>query len=186
MTEMTHGGARKGAGRKPSYGEPTKAMRIPLSQTKKVKTMLSHATHHTDIVYPALNPIDVSVPVALSRVPAGLPAAADDDVERYMDLNKHLIRTPLSTFMWYVTGDSMRDAGILSGDMVIVDRSLEAQHNNIVIAEVNGEPTIKKLHYKDDIIELRPENPDYPVITFSDHDAMNIWGVVRSVIRDMM
>ncbi len=184
MTQYTHGGARKGAGRKSAYGEPTKTMRIPLSQTNKVKMMLSHASHHPDILYPALNPVEVSLPVALSRVPAGLPAAADDAVERYMDLNKHLVRSPLSTFMWYVTGESMRDAGILSGDMVIVDRALEAQHHNIVIAEVNGEPTIKRLHNKDGVIELRPENPDYPVITFSDYDAMNIWGVVRSVIRD--
>ncbi len=76
---------------------------------------------------------------------AGFPSPGDDYIDRYLDLNQQLVQHPAATFIVIATGDSMTDVGIHSGDMLIVDKSLEAQHGKIVIATVNGELTVKRL-----------------------------------------
>ena len=77
----------------------------------------------------------------------------------------------------------MKDIGILDGDQVTVDRSIEARHGHIVIAVVNQEYTIKKLYRRGGITELRPENPAYAPIRFAEHDELQVWGVVTGVLR---
>lgn len=119
----------------------------------------------------------------VQRVPAGFPSPADDYVEKRLDINEHLIRHPAATFLFDVTGDSMINAGILDGDKVVVDRSVEPAHRQIVVALVRGERTLKRLFRRGSRVELRPENPDFKPIVFKDGDELEIWGVVVGVVR---
>ena len=102
------------------------------------------------------------IPLVSSSVPAGFPSPADDYIEGQLDLNEHFIRNPSSTFCVRVTGESMKDAGILPQDILIVDRSLDWKDGSIVIAVVDGELTVKRLFQQRGHVALVPENPDYP------------------------
>ena len=117
------------------------------------------------------------------RVSAGFPSPAGDYVEESLDLNQYLIHNKPATFMFAVKGDSMINASITEGDKVIVDRSLKAKHNDIVIAVVDTEYTIKRLYKSQGLIELRPENPSYKPIRFNEGSELQIWGVVVGVVR---
>jgi DNA polymerase V len=123
----------------------------------------------------------VRVPFFGSRVQAGFPSPADDFVEEYLDLNRLLVRHREATFFVRVAGDSMIGAGIHSGDILVVDRSLEAMSGKIVIAIVDGELTVKRLYIHEGSILLKPENPDYPDIPVT--AGLEVWGVVTSVIH---
>ena len=79
----------------------------------------------------------------------------------------------------------MIGAGIIDGDILVVDRSLEATHNAIVIAIVDGEPTVNILYWQDSEIELRPKNPDYPAIEISEANNLKIWGIVTGVLSKL-
>lgn len=85
------------------------------------------------------------LPVFLGRLPAGFPSPADDYIEGKLDLNRHLIKHPAATFFVRVTGNSMTGAGIHSGDLLIVDRSLEPTDGHVVVAVLDGELTVKRL-----------------------------------------
>jgi len=122
-------------------------------------------------------------PLFLSRVPAGFPSPADDYIEGKLDLNKHLIKHPAATFFVRVIGDSMVEAGIYSGDLLIVDRALEAVDNNIVVAILNGELTVKRMKHVHGQLFLVPENKDYSPIHVLEESDFEIWGVVSSVIH---
>ncbi len=122
------------------------------------------------------------IPLFLSEVAAGFPSPADDYIDKKMDLNEHLIKHPAATFFVRAYGDSMRDANITSGDILIVDRSLDAVHNSIVIAVLNGELTVKRLKQKDRKLYLVPENPDYPELEVTEESSFEIWGVVTYII----
>jgi len=117
------------------------------------------------------------------RISAGFPSPAGDYAEDGLDLNHYLVQNKPATFMFTVRGESMIVAGIHHGDKVIVDRALKPKHKDIVVAVVNGEYTIKRLYKYKGLIELRPENPDYPNITFSEGHELQIWGVVIGVVR---
>lgn len=175
-----HGGRRDGAGRKPRFTEPTTSIRVPVSAVPMIRDWLDHG-HKVQI--PADPPMALARPLFGTSVSAGFPSPADDYVEGQLDLNAHFIRHPAATFFVRVTGDSMRDAGILAGDILIVDRALNAGHGSIVIAVVDQELTVKRLYRKDNRVELHPENPDYPVIRFAHDSALTIWGVVCGVTR---
>jgi len=114
---------------------------------------------------------------------AGFPSPAADYAADGLDLNSYLIQNKPATFMFTVRGESMIVAGIHHGDKVVVDRALKPKHKDIVVAVVNGEYTIKRLYKHKGLIELRPENPDYPNITFSEGHELQIWGVVIGVVR---
>ena len=98
-------------------------------------------------------------------------------------MNEHLIKHPAATFVVKVDGDSMIGAGIYSGDLLVVDRSLEAQSGHIVVAVVNGELTVKRLVIERKRARLVPENPAYKPIEIKDGLELVIWGVVAHVIR---
>ena len=117
------------------------------------------------------------------RISAGFPSPAGDYAEDGLDLNNYLVQNKPATFMFTVRGESMIDAGICDADKVVVDRALKAKHNDIVVAVVNGEYTIKRLYKYRGRIELRPENPNYQPITFSEGNELQIWGVVVGVVR---
>jgi len=126
---------------------------------------------------------DLSLPLYLAVVPAGFPSPADDFIDKQLDLNEHLVRHPEATFFVRVVGDSMRDAGITDGDILVVDRALEARNNRIVIAALNGELTVKRIRTSGGRLFLVPEHPDYEPIEIDSEASFEIWGVVSYVIH---
>ena len=118
-------------------------------------------------------------------IPAGFPSPAQDYVDGILDLNKELIQHPAATFYARVVGDSMYP-GIKDGDLLVVDRSLEAFDNCIAVCCLNNEFTIKRvdLSNKDKgFIRLVPDNPKYEPITVTEDDKFILWGVGRYVIH---
>jgi DNA polymerase V len=125
------------------------------------------------------------LPLYLSRIKAGFPSAADDYLDRKLDLNEFLIKHPASTFFVKVKGESMTGAGISSGDILIVDRSLEAKDGKVVVVILNGEFTVKRLQKKKDRVCLLAENPHYGPIEVKQGMDFEIWGVVLHVIHSV-
>ncbi len=126
---------------------------------------------------------NLSLPLFGHKVRAGFPSPADDYVEAWLDLNEHLVEHKDATFFVRATGDSMTGAGIQEGNLLVVDRALEAKHHDIVIAVVDGEMTVKRLDKQRGRIRLLAENPAYEPIEFQDGQELTIWGVVTSVIQ---
>jgi len=124
-------------------------------------------------------------PLFLSGVSAGFPSPADDYLDRKLDLNEHLVKNPAATFFVRVAGDSMTGAGINDNDILVVDRSLEPANNNIVIAVVNGELTVKRLIKNRGCCRLIAENPDYPPLDIGEEMELEIWGVVTFAIHSL-
>jgi DNA polymerase V len=122
-------------------------------------------------------------PLVTARVSAGFPSPADDYIEGQLDLNKHLIPHPAATFFVRVAGDSMIDAGIHNGDLLIVDRSLEPKDKNVIIAIINGELTVKRIRIRRKKLTLEPENKDYPSLQVEPGCNFEVWGVVTHVIH---
>ncbi len=126
------------------------------------------------------------LPLFLTPVKAGFPSPAEDFVEGKLDLNEHLIRHPAATFFVRVNGDSMKGAGICPGDILIVDRSLEAESGRIIIAVINGEFTVKRLARKNQDIYLEAEHPNYPPIHIEKDWDFQVWGVVTYIIHQAL
>ena len=120
----------------------------------------------------------------LSPVPAGFPSPAADYVDKSLDLNEILIKNKVATFLVRALGDSMVDAGIFSGDILIVDKSITPSNKNIVVAILNGEFTVKRFIRDSNKIFLQPENKKYRNIEISNEDDFKIWGVVTFVIHN--
>ncbi|BAK76485.1 peptidase S24 and S26 domain protein [Pseudogulbenkiania sp. NH8B] len=135
---------------------------------------------------PASDPPSLALPVYGSRVPAGFPSPADDYLETALDLNQYLIEDAAATFMVRVSGDSMLGAGISDGDVLVVDRSIPPAHGQIVLAAVDGEFTVKRLHKRSDRVALLPENPAYPPIELHNGQELQVWGVVTGCIKKFL
>ena len=131
-----------------------------------------------ELIPMASSPLICVRPLYAQRVSAGFPSPADGYVEKGLDLNTYLVRNQVATFFFRVSGDSMIDARIHDGDMVVVDRSITPKHRSIVLAVVNQEYTVKRLYRRAGVIELRPENPAYQPIRFGDDETLEVWGVV--------
>lgn len=125
------------------------------------------------------------LPLFLSRVRAGFPSPADDYLDKKLDLNEFLVKHPAATFLVKVKGDSMIKAGITSGDILVVDRSLEPKDKKIVVAVVNGEFTVKRVSKKRDKLFLVSENEAYAPIEIKEGTDFEIWGVVLHVIHSV-
>ena len=123
------------------------------------------------------------VPLFLCSVPAGFPSPAVDYTDTGLDLNEYLIQRRVATFFFRIRGESMRDIGILDGDIAVVDRSLEARHNNIVVAAVDGQYTIKRLYRRGTKVELHAENPEFKPIKINSESTLEIWGIVTGIVR---
>lgn len=123
------------------------------------------------------------LPLFLSRVRAGFPSPADDYVERQLDLHDYLIQRPASTFFVRVEGDSMTEAGIHSGDLLVVDRAIEATDGSIVVAALDGDLTVKRLVLEGARAYLAPEHPGRDRIEITGGRELVIWGVVLHVIH---
>lgn len=182
-----HGGARAGAGRKALFKESTRPMRIPLSRIESVRAFLMATTFPEPPIEPlplqqSASPLEL--PVFATGVRAGFPSPADDHAEPGLDLNT-LVENRASTFCALAEGDSMQDLGILDGDLMIVDRSLTPRHDDVVVADMHGSFTVKRLVRKAQGDFLMPANPDYPPIPIQEGDEVRIWGVVIRVIHDL-
>ncbi|WP_437610777.1 translesion error-prone DNA polymerase V autoproteolytic subunit [Erwinia sp. V71] len=129
---------------------------------------------------PAMQPL----PLFLEKVPCGFPSPAADYVEKALDLNELCVRHPSATYFVWVTGDSMIDAGISDGDMLVVDSSLQAKHGSIVVAAVDGEFTVKKLLLGQSP-QLMPMNRAYMPILLDMEQGLDVFGVVTFVIKNI-
>ena len=117
---------------------------------------------------------------------AGFPSPGEDLEGSPLDTNELLVRNPSATFFMRVSGQSMRDAGIYEGDIVVVDKSVAAKNGDTVVAVVNGDYTLKKLGIsKGSQPRLIPANSDFSELELSGNDEMSVWGVVTFVIRSM-
>ncbi|WP_194767016.1 LexA family protein [Tamlana sp. I1] len=126
---------------------------------------------------------ELELPFVDSGISAGFPSPADDFLDINIDLNKHLIKNPSTTFYGKVKGNSMIDAGIHDGDLLIIDKSLEPRDNKIAICFVDGEFTVKRIKIEKEIIWLIAENKDYPPIKVTKDNDFIIWGIVINVIK---
>ena len=123
------------------------------------------------------------IPFFESTVSAGFPSPADDYTEISLDLNKHLIKHPSATFYARVKGDSMINAGINDGDLLVVDRALDIYDNCIAVCIIDGEFTVKRLKKQLNKILLIPENESYKTIEVSEFNDFEVWGIVAYVIH---
>lgn len=124
-----------------------------------------------------------ALPLFISPVAAGFPSPAEDYQDRKLDLNDLLIKRPSSTFFVRVSGPSMTGAGIFDGDLLVVDRSVTATDNKIVIAVVNGEFTVKRIRKKGERIFLQPENASFKAMEILPGMDFTVWGVVMYCIH---
>ncbi|VTP16088.1 LexA repressor [Phytobacter ursingii] len=124
----------------------------------------------------------VALPLFSDLVPCGFPSPAADYVEQRIDLNELLIHHPSATYFVKAAGDSMVEAGISDGDLLVVDSSRTAQHGDIVIAAVDGEFTVKRLQLRPNI-QLNPMNSAYSPIRIQSEDVLDIFGVVTFIIK---
>jgi len=134
-----------------------------------------------DFFKPIIKP-NQTVPLFSEAVKAGFPSPASDYVEKSLDLNDLCINHPAATYFVRAAGDSMIDAGIHPGDVMVVDRSLKAKHDDIVIAMLSGEFTVKQLALTP-VVRLIPRNSNYQPIELQPGDELEVFGVVTFVIH---
>lgn len=127
--------------------------------------------------------ITVEIPLISLGISAGFPSPADDFLDLNIDLNKHLIKNPSTTFFGRVSGSSMIEAGISDGDLLIIDKSIEPKSGQIAVCFIDGEFTIKRIKKEKDCIWLLPENKDYKPIRVTEENDFLIWGVVINSIK---
>lgn len=130
-----------------------------------------------------LQPEELLPKMSQEGVHAGFPSPATDYMTQAIDLNKELVRHPAATFYGRVIGDSMIDAGVEEGDILVIDKALEARDGNMAVCFVDGEFTLKYLKIHDAGITLIPANEKYPVIEVREGTDFKIWGVVTYVIK---
>lgn len=169
---MSKGGKRARAGRPKGstmYGEPTERIRVPVSMVAEIKQFA--ATR------------GMTLPLYSDRVQAGYPSAAEAHVDERVDLNSYLVQHPEKTFLVHAAGDSMIDAGIRDGDLLVVDSSIKPAHGKIVVAALDGAVTVKFLIMKKNRPYLMPANAQFNEIPINPENNVVIWGVVTSSIQ---
>jgi DNA polymerase V len=123
------------------------------------------------------------IPYALEKINAGFPSPAQDYIDKALDMNEHLIKNETATFIVKVASLSMLNAGIDIDDELIVDRSLDAKHGDIVVALIDNDFTVKRLMIDESGQWLKAENPEYKNIYLQEGQELIIWGVVTCVIK---
>ena len=123
------------------------------------------------------------IPLFTATVEAGFPSPADDHLERSIDLNEELIRNKAATFCVRVQGESMRDAGIHSGDVLVVDRSVTPADRQIIVAMIDGEFTVKRFRKYAGKVFLEAANADFSSIQIGENQELVIWGAVSYIIH---
>ena len=125
-------------------------------------------------------------PLMLSPAVCGFPSPAEQYVDAPLDLNELLVKNPPATYFVRAAGNSMVDAGIQEGDILVVDRSIQPENNSIVIACVDNEFTVKYLRIDGGTVSLIPANRRYKPITFSEGMELKVFGVVTAVIHQFV
>jgi DNA polymerase V len=143
-----------------------------------------HRTKSLDI-YSAITETAITLPYADQGISAGFPSPADDFLDLSIDLNKELIKNPSATFYGRVRGDSMKDAGLENGDLLIIDKSLEPVDNKIAVCFIDGEFTVKRIKIEADSVWLIAENKNYQPIKVTEDNEFLIWGIVTTVIKSV-
>jgi DNA polymerase V len=123
------------------------------------------------------------IPIAAGTIAAGFPSPAGDYIDSRLDIFEYLIQHPTATFYVRVKGNSMINAGIHDGDLLVVDRSLEPKNNQVVIAVIDGEFTVKRISKYNNKLYLIPENNQFKPIEITDTMDFEVWGVVTFVIH---
>ena len=140
-----------------------------------------HKSQH--LSFYSLDADALAIPFYQSNVPAGFPSPAEDFMDLDLNLQAYLVQHPSATFCVRVTGDSMQNAGIFSGDVMVVDRALEPQNNTIVLAILDGEFTVKRIQKKGQELYLKPENSKFKPIQITEEMNFQVWGVVTHIIH---
>jgi DNA polymerase V len=176
-----------------TYGESTVPIRIPKSKITQITEYLKQSTLKNSFVpldfYEHIRPVSalevsIELPLYSSKVSAGFPSPCDDHIAKRLNIHDYLVDQEDATFLVTVIGWSMRDAGLLPKDVVIVDRSKNAHVGNIILAVIDGEFTIKQLAVGENGNPvLLPANPDFKPIEIKEGMDFDIWGVVTGSIR---
>ena len=134
-----------------------------------------------------IHKIDVSsslpIPYDDEGIRAGFPSPAQDYMEQAIDLNKELIKHPASAFFGCVVGDSMRDEGIEEGDILVIDKSLELQDDDLAVCFIDGDFTVKRVRIEANAVWLFPANPKYSLIKVTKENEFIVWGIVTYTIK---
>ena len=140
---------------------------------------------HTDILdfFAVDETTFLSIPMFSDSVQAGFPSPAEDHLDLDLNLNDYLVQNPSATFCVKAIGESMKDAGIKSGDIMIVDKSLEPKNRSIVLAVIDGEFTVKRVNVNNDELYLMPENSNFPPIKITEEMDFQVWGIVTYIIH---
>jgi DNA polymerase V len=130
----------------------------------------------------------IGISVELPEIKAGFPSPAQDYVENGIDLNRELVKNPSSTFFGRARGTSMEGAGIFDGDLLIIDKSLEPREGAIAVCFIDGEFTLKRIHFEKHegqvtAIWLQPENEQFTPIKVTQDNQFIIWGIVVHSVR---
>lgn len=169
---MTRGGRRKGAGRPKGtgkFGEPTKAVRLPVSYVDRIMSFIDRKA----MIFPLYE----------TKTQNGYPSPVDDATVEQFDLSGYLIPRPASTCVVRMNENSMTGAGIHADDILIVDRSIEAKSDDIIVAIYEDAFMVRRLVIKNKKYELKAEASKVPTIKLADSSDLNVWGVVQQVIH---
>jgi DNA polymerase V len=147
----------------------------------KVKQM--RASDKIDLFIPEVSG-ELYLVLVDAGISAGFPSPAEDYLDLKLDLNRELIKNPSSTFFGRVNGDSMIDAGIHDGDILVIDKSLNPKENSILVCCIDGEFTVKKITKKGNNLYLLPQNPAFRPIKISPESDFRLWGVVTYSIHN--
>ena len=134
-------------------------------------------------LFPIVTNTKLKLPLVDTGISAGFPSPADDFLDSSIDLNEALIKNKTATFYGKVKGDSMTDAGIDDGDLLIIDKSLKPIDGKIAVCFIDGEFTVKRINIEKDVIWLRAENKKYQPIKVTKDNDFIIWGIVTNVIK---
>ena len=126
-----------------------------------------------------------SIPFTSNNISAGFPSPADDFKEIRISLDKELVKNGDATFYAKVSGDSMINAGLSDGDLIVIDRSLNPEHNKIAVCFIDGDFTVKRIIKKEGDLYLKPENKNYKPIKIDVENQLQIWGIVTYVIKSL-
>lgn len=127
--------------------------------------------------------LSLELPLISTPISAGFPSPAGDFIDLKIDLNRDFIQHPSSTYFAKVTGDSMINAGISDGDLIIIDRSLTPKNGDIAVCLIDGEFTIKRIQFDKDCCWLIPENKNFKPIQVTEFNDFQIWGIVAHSIK---
>ena len=122
----------------------------------------------------------------IGRISCGFPSPADDHLDEAIDLNREYIKNKSSTYFGRVSGDSMIDAGLENGDLLIIDKSLKPKHGNIAVCFLDGDFTVKRIRIEEGKIWLMAENKNYDPIEITPDNELMVWGIVVHSVKNLL